>query len=346
MGLQERLKQVIWNLAYSSGFLGLQEKLKTRPDYRGIIFYYHRVHPKPGWDPLGLNLFPSLFFKQASLLKKKMQVVTFKEFFEDLQHSTITSRQTPGAVITFDDGYRDVWTYAWPILKHLSIFPTLFVCTDPLIKKNFLVYDRLIPLVQAETRKEILFKDPDGSGRAYPLRTLKEKAIFVQVAARLLMGYSREDQESFFEQYRGAQERHFPGKVEDLYLSREEMKAAIREGVEVGSHTDSHPDLPRLSREEWDREIKGSKQELESLLETRIDFFSYPAGRYDPAVRDCVREAGYLGAVATGKRVITNSNCDRYALPRISPEGIAVTGKFYALVSGIRPDWFKEGLRG
>jgi peptidoglycan/xylan/chitin deacetylase (PgdA/CDA1 family) len=346
MSLQNRLKQIIWNLAYGSGFLGLLERLKARPDFQGIIFYYHRVHPKPCWDPLGLNIFPSLFYNQASLLKKKMQVMTLKEFFTELQPSVGTSRQTPMAVITFDDGYRDVWDYAWPILKQLSISPTLFICTGPLIKKDFLVYDRLIPLIQAETRKEILCKTSDGSGRAYPLRTLKEKVIFVQEAARLLMGYGREDQESFFEQYRGRQEKHSPRKVEDLYLSGEEMKAVLRERVEVGSHTDTHPDLPRLPREEWDKEIKGSKQELESLLETRVDFFSYPAGRYNPAVRDFVKEARYQGAVATGKRALMNSNCDRYALPRVSPEGITAMGKFYALVSGIRPDWFKEGFRG
>jgi peptidoglycan/xylan/chitin deacetylase (PgdA/CDA1 family) len=343
MGLQNRLKQVLWNLAYSSGFLRLLEKVKARPDYRGIIFYYHRVHPKPGWDPLGLNIVPSHFYKQVSLLKKKMQVVTLKEFVSELRTSTRTSAQPPRAVITFDDGYRDVWVYAWPVLKQFSVSPTLFLCIDPLIQKKFLVYDRLIPWVQSDTRKELLLKGPDGSGRSYPIQTLKGKKHFVQEATQLLMRYSRDDRESFFEQYQGAQKKYSSGKVQDLYLSLEEVKAALGEGAEVGSHTVAHPDLPRMALEEWDVEIKGSKQMLESFLGTRIDFFSYPAGQNNSTLRDKVREAGYLGAVATGKRAVMGSHFDRYALPRISPEGIVALGKFYAQVSGIRPEWFKEG---
>ncbi len=71
MTLREGFKGFIWNLAYISGVLNLMEKIKTAPDFKGIIFYYHRVHPNPGWDPLGLNIHPSLFYRQVSLLKKK-----------------------------------------------------------------------------------------------------------------------------------------------------------------------------------------------------------------------------------------------------------------------------------
>ena len=71
MSLSTGLKKMIWNLAYGSGLLGLLEKMRMAPDYKGLIFYYHRVHPNPGWDPLGLAILPSLFNKQVSLLKKK-----------------------------------------------------------------------------------------------------------------------------------------------------------------------------------------------------------------------------------------------------------------------------------
>ncbi len=272
--------------------------------------------------------------------------MSLTELFAGLQNSKKNPSQVPRAVITFDDGYRDVWDYAWPILKRFSISPSFFVCTDPLIRKKFLVYDRLIPWVQSEIKNEILFIAPDGSNRLYSLRTQKGKEVFVREATGFLMGYGREDRNALFEQYLGTQKKDSIEKVEELYLSLKELKAALKEGVEVGSHTDTHPDLPLLPREEWDEEIKKSKQQLEFLLEKTVDFFSYPAGRYNMAVRDYVREAGYLGAVATGKRAISWSNCDPYALPRISPEGIATLGKFYALVSGIRPGWFMEGFEG
>lgn len=342
MGLPNKLKKVIWNLAYVSGFLGLLEKIKRVPDYRGVIFYYHRVHPGPGWDPLGLNIFPSLFSHQVGLLKKKMQVVSLKEFINELQQPSWESPRTPMAVITFDDGYRDVWTYAWPILKELSIIPTFFVCTNPLVRQVPLVYDRLIPGVKCETKKKITLEPFAGFNPSYPVQTTEEKSFFIKEATRILMGYTGEDQKVFFTRHAGLQKKDLQRNTEALYLSLDEIKQGLNQGIEIGSHTATHPNLTLLPRQEWDGEIRRSKEELESLLGTAVNFFSYPAGHFNRELAAYVQEVGYQGAVSTGKRVVHGPCVDRYALPRISPEGIVALGKFYAHVSGIRPDWFKK----
>lgn len=271
-----------------------------------------------------------------------MPVVSLKEFIDDCRHSSLISPQTPRAVITFDDGYRDVWVYAWPILKQFSVTPTCFVCTNPLIRQAPLFYDRLIPTIQSETSPDLILRDLNGSERSFQLRTLQGKELFVKEATRILMGSSQKDQETFLQQFEDHQNGDSPQRAtKDLYLSLEEVKKAQAEGVEVGSHTASHPNLQLLPREKWEPEIKGSKEELEAFLGTEMAFFSYPAGQYSPEVSAYVREVGYQGALTTGKKVIYDSIGDRYALPRISPEGIATMGKFYAQVAGIRPDWFK-----
>ncbi len=80
------------------------------------------------------------------------------------------------------------------------------------------------------------------------------------------------------------------------YLSWEEMVFLHEQGIAFGSHTVTHPHLTRISKEEARNELSGSKEELESRLKSPVDFFSYPYGENDDAVRRLAREAGYKAA--------------------------------------------------
>jgi peptidoglycan/xylan/chitin deacetylase (PgdA/CDA1 family) len=336
------LKRMIWDLAYNSGLLGLLDGMKKTPDHIGLIFYYHRVHSCPGWDPLGLNILPSLFYRQVKLLKKKITFLSLKEFIEECDHSPRGPSHIPRGVITFDDGYRDSWVYAWPILKEFSVSPTFFVCTNPLLRQQPLIYDRLIPLIEREKGKDQMIRGLKGPDQLFRRGTLREKKILVQEATRFLMTSSGPDQESFLKQFVISPNEEIENRPsKDLYLSAEDVISAQGEGIDIGSHTASHPNLRRLPREKWEEEIRGSKEELEILVGSKVSFFSYPAGQYTPEVVAYVREVGYQAAFITGKRAILNSVVDRYTLPRISPEGIVSLGKFYSQVAGIRPDWFR-----
>jgi len=76
--LLKRFSGFIWNLAYLSGFLAFLEYVKSKPDYRGLIFYYHGVSPYPGWDPFNLTLSPVIFRRQLRLAKKKFLFFPFQ----------------------------------------------------------------------------------------------------------------------------------------------------------------------------------------------------------------------------------------------------------------------------
>lgn len=78
------------------------------------------------------------------------------------------------------------------------------------------------------------------------------------------------------------------------------VREMFNEGWEVGSHTVSHPNLPRLSRNRLWHEIKYSKEILENQLGTEVAVFSYPFGLHNEAVVDCVRKAGFQAACTLG----------------------------------------------
>lgn len=68
-------------------------------------------------------------------------------------------------------------------------------------------------------------------------------------------------------------------------------------GITVGSHSLTHREMPALTEQEAEKEIKGSADIIEERLGIRPEWFSYPRGKYSPRHPDLVLEAGYRGAV-------------------------------------------------
>ena len=100
------------------------------------------------------------------------------------------------------------------------------------------------------------------------------------------------------------------------HLSWDQIDEMLKDAVTIGSHTLSDKRLPDLKEKEARREIFKSKQVIEKKTHQEVIFFSYPLGGFNQRIKDMVKEAGYMGAVATnpGKRAPPD---DIYALKRI-----------------------------
>ena len=82
-------------------------------------------------------------------------------------------------------------------------------------------------------------------------------------------------------------------------LTQFDVHTLLAADWELGSHTLTHPDLTGLGDETLRREVGRSRSVLRARFDVPVDFFCYPAGRYDARVIDAVRRAGYLGATTT-----------------------------------------------
>jgi peptidoglycan/xylan/chitin deacetylase (PgdA/CDA1 family) len=82
-------------------------------------------------------------------------------------------------------------------------------------------------------------------------------------------------------------------------LSQFRVRRLLADGWELASHTLTHPDLPSLDARALTHEVSHSRAVLRAMFGTPVDFFCYPAGRYDARVIRAVRRAGYLGATTT-----------------------------------------------
>jgi peptidoglycan/xylan/chitin deacetylase (PgdA/CDA1 family) len=78
-----------------------------------------------------------------------------------------------------------------------------------------------------------------------------------------------------------------------------DVRAMLANGWELASHTLTHPDLTGVGDSRLEHEVAGSRRVLARRFNVPVDFFCYPAGRYDLRVAAQVEQAGYLGATTT-----------------------------------------------
>ncbi len=126
-------------------------------------------------------------------------------------------------VLTFDDGFRNFYDAAMPVLAQHGFTATVFIVSDYMGRRN----DWEIP--------------PAGLGS----RDILTWPQAVELSAN---------------------------------------------GIEIGSHTRTHPDLRRLSGTEAQQEIAGSRIEIEDHLGRQVQSFAYPFGETNPVSREYVKK--------------------------------------------------------
>lgn len=104
-------------------------------------------------------------------------------------------------------------------------------------------------------------------------------------------------------------------------LSWARLREVAAAGIEIGSHSRSHPDLRSLPDQELGEECRRSRLELEDGLGRAVRYFAYPHGRYDGRVKVAVREAGYEAACAVLLRPWDMLRSEAYALMRVIVHG-------------------------
>ncbi|MHB8660424.1 MAG: polysaccharide deacetylase family protein [Minisyncoccota bacterium] len=99
------------------------------------------------------------------------------------------------------------------------------------------------------------------------------------------------------------------------FMSIAQIQNMYADGQEIGSHTQTHPDLPQLSPAEQQQEISGSRQDLLAMHVGPVNSFAYPFGDYNSTTVELVQQAGYTNARSTIDGY-TLPMSDIYLLPR------------------------------
>ena len=106
------------------------------------------------------------------------------------------------------------------------------------------------------------------------------------------------------------------GITQRSLMTENEVKKWVELGMDIGSHTNMHPDLTAISKEEAIDEIIKSKKKLERLFKISVSDFCYPFGIHNKSIVSMVEKSGYLSGV-TMTRGRASEKSDMLTLPRV-----------------------------
>lgn len=259
------------------------------------VLTYHRVADPaatPHLNPALVSATPAAFEASMKTLARHYRVVSIEEVLECVRRA----RPLPAraVLLTFDDGYRDFAEIAWPILRWLRLPVTLFVPTaypgDPTLE---FWWDRLYRAF-AHCRVD---RVEGGALGPLPLRTPAERRTSLKRLLTHVKSISHDTAMSVVDGICATLE--CPAARERSVLTWEELRRLVREGVNVGSHTRTHPILTMIPSRRLREEIRGARQDLDREIGGMLPVLAYPAGAHDSVVLRAVGEEGIELAFTT-----------------------------------------------
>lgn len=130
------LSFVLYYSGVAACYLFLRRKIFKR--FRSVVLTYHRIND--GSEDSYISVSTLNFRRQMKYLKENFEVVRLDELINDIKHKDIRRDRVS---ITFDDGYRDNYTKAYPVLKELGLPATIFVSTGYIGGDNRLSKDEI-----------------------------------------------------------------------------------------------------------------------------------------------------------------------------------------------------------
>jgi peptidoglycan/xylan/chitin deacetylase (PgdA/CDA1 family) len=271
-----------------------------------LVVGYHRV--VDDLEGAGRHAIPAMLTSRAMLeqhldwIGRRHRFVTLDELGQRIEDGEPVSRL---AAVTFDDGYRDLYEHAFPVLARKGIPAAAFVVTDLVGTTGLLIHDRLYVLLRRAFSRwrtplrdlgallgalDIWLAPPGLAGLSADARSA------LQLLLRRLPRWDVARIADALEERVGAE----PDAAADMLPLTWEMLAEMqRAGMTIGSHTRTHAWLTRASAAELSDEVEGSRRAIEARLRTPVAHFAYPDGHFDRRTIRAVAGTGYRFAYTT-----------------------------------------------
>jgi peptidoglycan/xylan/chitin deacetylase (PgdA/CDA1 family) len=259
------------------------------------ILSYHRVNDK------GDHFFPAIkkstFRQQMEYLAENYRVISLVDAVDALKRNAVSNNSV---VITFDDGYEDVYSNAFPVLRELSITATVFLSTNFIGSSEIIWHERVFSAFRITDEISLFW--PYCEPTTYILVTTHERIYAQENVLKSLR--SVDDEERIMricelEKRLSVENKNF---MKNEMLTWEKVKEMKKIGISFGSHTKSHTILSRIPKEKVREEIYESKLVIENALGCEVSTFAYPNGKkndFNDETKAVLKEAGFICALTT-----------------------------------------------
>lgn len=268
-----RKKEYLAKLLYHCQLLNF---FRTRSKNRLIVFNYHRLRPDAAdfttpFDDFVFGPTASEFRRQMQWLQRHTHLVSEQNIIECLRSKKSFTK--PGALVTFDDGYRDNYTIGYPILKALGIPAIFFIPTDSISTRRVGHWDLIAYLLKKTAKPYLVFEE-----ERFALPKQREEAIKrLQAKAKMSNAVAIK---TLLAELTELCDMPLPAvEVQDRELMNwEEVLEVSQNNITIGSHTHTHPCLSRLDAAAQHREMSLPKTILEEKIGKAVRSIAYPYG--------------------------------------------------------------------
>lgn len=274
------------------------------------ILIFHRILSKP--DDLNPDEWDRVSFERLlDFLKSNFDILTIAEYGRRIRHGDVPARSLS---ITFDDGYADNFTEAFPLLRDHGLKATFFVSTGTLDggrmwNDTIIEALRRLNANESSTLQDLLPQSNESlsSGRQLVLQVINQCKYLdprerQEIVDRLAL--------------------EVDDLPSDLMMTSEQVEILHRDGMEIGGHTHTHPILTSLPDDEAEKDIREGKIRLEDITGSEVKSFAYPNGVYEKDYNhrhvELVRQIGFKAAVTTNWGIASQAS-NLLELPRFTP---------------------------
>jgi peptidoglycan/xylan/chitin deacetylase (PgdA/CDA1 family) len=247
----------------------------------GILSVLMRILLKNGLYVFNYHSFNTLendYWKFGSLFSSNYQdnftkqLRFFDKHMEGIQSFALDSipMDRPRFMLTFDDGYKDNCQIALPVLARLAVPAVFFVATQPAGTDELLWYDKVR-----------FFYEHTNKGKG--LRPIVHKKKLKKRLAEMKSMGTAEREKCLREM-----EENFPPHA-PLMMDWEDIRKAHARGIQIGSHSHTHPILTHLDEVDQGKEIHESSAMITKNVQAAPFLFSYPEGDEKAFSQDTVR---------------------------------------------------------
>lgn len=291
---------------------GLLSWPRTVARPRFAILCYHRIGR--GGVPIYSGLPAEVFEEQIKYLRKRYRVLSLEEMLREMAEPWVNP---PAVAITFDDGYADLYTQAFPILQRYEIPATVYLTVGAIESGVVAWYDRAFVAFQVAPAMD--FTLPLNPPRQFRLGTPQERLRAAVEFISLMKSLPAADRKAVCESLEATVTLPADGLANRM-LTWEQVREMQAAGVSFGTHTMTHPVVSRLRNSELQWELGESKRLLEERLQRRVLDFAFPFGKAEEcgdAALDILAGLGYRSAVTT-EAGLNYPETNLFALRRVS----------------------------